>query len=143
MAAKFNEDGDWYRARVTNTADELIAAIGSSNVNTVNNYQPSSQSFESRFAAAVATFGMRLRNHQVLKPWHEGQLIPQLESIARIAHRGIEGDEFGRKKEFVEMVKAAAKLSGGSITIDGDDEVDPPGEKGVGKSVKEKLNRLR
>ncbi len=33
------------------TADELIAAIGQSNVNTVNNYQTSSQSFESRFAA--------------------------------------------------------------------------------------------
>ncbi|RLF79677.1 hypothetical protein DRN32_04605 [Thermococci archaeon] len=33
------------------TADELITAIGSGNVNTVNNYQVTSQSFESRFAA--------------------------------------------------------------------------------------------
>jgi hypothetical protein len=33
------------------TADDLINAIGSSNVLTVNNYQSSSQSFESRFAA--------------------------------------------------------------------------------------------
>jgi hypothetical protein len=33
------------------TADNLIDSIGRSNVNTVNNYIPSSQSFESRFAA--------------------------------------------------------------------------------------------
>jgi phage-related protein len=33
------------------TADQLINAIGRSNVLTVNNYRPSSQSFESRFAA--------------------------------------------------------------------------------------------
>ncbi|UCD95390.1 MAG: hypothetical protein JSU69_04905, partial [Candidatus Zixiibacteriota bacterium] len=33
------------------TADELIDAIGRTSVNTVNNYQSSSQSFESRFAA--------------------------------------------------------------------------------------------
>ncbi len=33
------------------TADDLIDSIGRSNVNTVNNFQPSSQNFESRFAA--------------------------------------------------------------------------------------------
>jgi hypothetical protein len=46
------------------TAVELISAIGVSNVNTVNNYRPTSQSFESRFAAgfgvnfAVVTGGI-------------------------------------------------------------------------------------
>ena len=46
------------------TADALIDAIGRTNVLTVNNYQPASQSFESRFAAgfgvnfAVTTGGV-------------------------------------------------------------------------------------
>ena len=78
-----------------------------------------------RFATAVATFGMRLRNHEVLKNWHDGMQIPQFESIARIAHGAVESDEFGRKKEFVEMIKAAASLSGGSITLDGDGAIRP------------------
>jgi len=47
----FNLVGIPFTATGITTADELIAAIGSNNVLTVNNYVAASQSFESRFAA--------------------------------------------------------------------------------------------
>jgi hypothetical protein len=116
-----------------------------------------------RFATAVGAFGEWLRvspasanwisggkvalnGNRLTVPIQQGRSNRPLEKIAQIAHEAIEGDEFGRKQEFVEMIQAAAKLNGGSITLDaGDDEPDAReiDDLDVGESVKEKLKNLR
>jgi PKD repeat protein len=54
-ASDYNLIGVPFAATGINTADNLIAAIGTGNVLTVNNYVPASQSFQSRFAAGFGT----------------------------------------------------------------------------------------
>ncbi len=58
-----------------------------------------------RFAAAVAGFGMLLRNSP-----HRGDL--SLEEVHTMAIDGAKGDDFGYRNEFVELVKQARTLRG-------------------------------
>ncbi len=58
-----------------------------------------------QFAAAVASFGMLLRNSP-----HKGKAT--FAGVARIAREGAKGDESGYRIEFLELVTKAKQLRG-------------------------------
>jgi len=60
-----------------------------------------------KFAAAVASFGMILRDSKYAGTY-------SLDAAAELAEAGRGADPSGRRAEFVELVKAAAKLKAGS-----------------------------
>ncbi|MCB1236416.1 MAG: von Willebrand factor type A domain-containing protein [Verrucomicrobiae bacterium] len=94
-----------------------------------------------RFATAVGMTGLFLRDDPGLGDWLAGDSVARLREIGRVARAAIgDGDEYGRRAEFVEMVGAIAKLGGASTEAD-DEPVPESGD--VGRSVRKKLDQLR
>ena len=59
-----------------------------------------------KFAAAVAGYGMLLRNSP-----HKGDLT--WEKVLRLAEQGLGDDKEGYRAEFIDLTRTAQKLSGG------------------------------
>jgi Ca-activated chloride channel family protein len=69
-----------------------------------------SASDDFRFAAAVAAFGMILRDSE-----HIGDFT--LADVSDLAAEGLGGDASGYRSQFVELVRQAASLRGASVTL--------------------------
>jgi Ca-activated chloride channel family protein len=67
-----------------------------------------------RFAAAVASFGMLLRNS-------EFKQHASYTSVLQLANTAVGKDAEGYRKEFIKLVKTAADIAGANVPDEDDD----------------------
>ncbi|MHC4876284.1 MAG: YfbK domain-containing protein [Planctomycetota bacterium] len=85
----------------------------------ISGKQLSAVSLDFQWAAAVASFGMNLRNSQYRGNW-------DLRKVHAAVVDRAESDDDGRRKEFVDLVQRTLRITGQAIEpVDGDGEVKP------------------
>jgi Ca-activated chloride channel family protein len=97
-----------YKQPAGNTSQLLEQAVnyaGKNKLHTSDNY---------RFAAAVASFGMLLRNS-------EFKQHASYTSVLQLANTAVGKDAEGYRKEFIKLVKTAADIAGANVPDEDDD----------------------